>query len=276
MTHEEARIWLIATLKKMNPAYSKLPVPGDEQGQKDMLRILMNICAPSPLSSQFLEIQNAYLRRESILKGIVDERTLGPCAADPRICIWQGDITRLKTDAIVNAANRGMTGCYQPLHGCIDNAIHSAAGLELRWICWRIMQKQGSEEPTGQAKITPGFCLPARNVIHTVGPIVFGGLTDEHRRLLRSCYESCLRIAEENRLRSIAFCCISTGEFMFPPAEAAAIAVRTVRDFLDRQADRYSEIGSYLGGTDNYRGIEKVIFNVFKDSDRKIYEDLLN
>ena len=275
MTHEEARIWLISTLKNMNPAYRKLPVPKDEQGQKDLLRILMNVCAPSPLSAHFLEIQNAYLRRESIMKGIVDERMLTPCESDPRLYIWQGDITRLRTDAIVNAANSGMTGCYQPLHGCIDNAIHSAAGLELRWTCFRIMEKQGHNEPTGRAKITPGFCLPAKYVIHTVGPIVFGGLDDEHRQQLSSCYESCLRLAEENRLKSIAFCCISTGEFMFPAGEAAAIATDTVRSYLDRQSDRYSEIGSYIDGTEPYRGIERVIFNVFKDSDRKLYEDLL-
>ena len=137
------------------------------------------------------------------------------------------------------------------------------------------MEKQGHNEPTGRAKITPGFCLPAKYVIHTVGPIVFGGLDDEHRQHLRSCYESCLRLAEENRLRSIAFCCISTGEFMFPAGEAAAIATDTVRSYLNRQSDRYSEIGSYIDGTEPYRGIEKVIFNVFKDSDRKLYEELL-
>lgn len=279
MTHEEERLILIDKLKGMNPVYRKVPVPADEQGQKDFLRILMNVWMPSQLSREFLDIQNSYLRKESMLKGIVDERTLEPCSRDQRLYIWQGDITRLKVDAITNAANSGMTGCYQPLHACIDNFIHSAAGLELRLECSRIMRIQGYNEPTGRAKITPGYCLPAKFVIHTVGPIVEGGiLTDEHRTLLRSCYRSCLRLAEENRLRSIAFCCISTGIFMFPAEEAAGIAVKTVVDYLDDQAKRYGEIGSYISSEAEkkpYRGIEKVIFNVFKDRDRDIYNNLL-
>ena len=278
MTHEEELLWLITQLKAMNPAYRLVPVPHDEQGRKDLLRMLMNVWMPAPLSSAFLEVQNAYLRRESIMKGIVDERTLEPCGSDPRLYIWQGDITRLKADAIVNAANSGMTGCYVPLHNCIDNFIHTAAGLELRWKCAQIMRKQGYDEPTGRAKITPGYCLPAKYVLHTVGPIVDGALTDEHRDLLRSSYRSCLSLAEENRLESIAFCCISTGVFMFPADEAAHIAVETVRDYLDDQSQRYSEIGSYIGNGNHergYSGIRRVIFNVFKDRDRALYENIL-
>lgn len=277
MTHDEERKWLIIKLKNENPIYRKIPVPSDEQAQKDMLRTLMNLRMPAPVSAEFIEVQNAYFRRESIMKGIVDERTIEPCPLDSRLCIWQGDITRLRVDAITNAANKGMTGCYQPLHNCIDNCIHSAAGIELRLECARQMNLQGHDEPTGQAKITPGYCLPAKYVLHTVGPIVDGELTDAHRALLRSSYRSCLELAERNRLRSIAFCCISTGVFMFPADEAASIAVGTVREYLDTQEARYSEIGTYIGTQDgsSYRGIEKVIFNVFSDRDRMIYERIL-
>lgn len=277
MTHEEERVWLIEKLKAENPGYRKIPVPKPEDAQKDMLRILMNVRMPAPLSAEFVEIQNAYLRKEAMLKGIIDEKMLKPCSTDPRLYIWQGDITRLKVDAITNAANGGMTGCYTPLHNCIDNAIHSAAGLELRQECARIMERQGYEEPAGQAKITSGYCLPAKHVIHTVGPIVHGELNDVHRDLLRSCYRSCLELAEKNRLRSIAFCCISTGIFMFPADKAAGIAVRTVKEYLDEQDGRYGEIGSYIGKNtdDGYRGIEKVIFNVFSDRDLHIYERIL-
>ena len=277
MTHDEERKWLIIKLKNENPIYRKIPVPSDEQAQKDMLRTLMNLRMPAPVSAEFIEVQNAYFRRESIMKGIVDERTIEPCPLDSRLCIWQGDITRLRVDAITNAANRGMTGCYQPLHNCIDNCIHSAAGIELRLECARQMNLQGHDEPTGQAKITPGYCLPAKYVLHTVGPIVDGELTDAHRALLRSSYRSCLELAERNRLKSIAFCCISTGVFMFPADEAARIAVDTVREYLDTQEARYSEIGTYIGTQDgsSYRGIEKVIFNVFSNRDRMIYERIL-
>lgn len=274
MTHEEQRIWLIAKLKAEVPGYSRLQVPRDEDEQRNLLRALMNMRMPRPISEEFLTTQDAYLRRESIMKGIVDELTLEPCESDPRLYIWQGDITRLRVDAIVNAANSGMTGCYQPLHNCIDNCIHSAAGIRLRLECARIMNRQGYEEPTGRAKITPGYCLPAKFVLHTVGPIVSGPLTDEHRELLRSSYRSCLELAAENKLRSVAFCCISTGVFMFPAQEAAKIAVDTVRSFLDEQEARNSEIGSYLN-TDTYKGIEKVIFNVFSDRDLEIYENVL-
>lgn len=282
VTHEEERIWLIEKLKAENPGYRKIPVPADEQTQKDFLRMLMNVRMPHPISAEFREIQDAYLKKENFMKGIVNEKMIEPCSLDPRLCIWQGDITRLGVDAITNAANSGMTGCYQPLHNCIDNCIHSAAGIELRNECARIMNLQGHDEPTGQAKITPGYCLPARYVLHTVGPIVQGPLTDEHRDLLRSSYRSCLELAEKNGLRSVAFCCISTGVFMFPAEEAAHIAVETVREYLDEQDRRYSEVSSYIGsgagqtaGGDTYKGIEKVIFNVFSDRDRQIYENIL-
>ncbi len=261
MEQGEARLWLIEKLKNENPVYAKVPVPKDEQGQKDLLRILMNVRMPKPIGSEFREVQDAYLKREAIIKGIVDAGSLESCRSDSRISIWQGDITRLRADAIVNAANSGMTGCYQPLHNCIDNCIHTAAGLELRWECYRIMQKQGHEEPTGQAKITPGFCLPAKYVLHTVGPIAAGGLTEEHKTLLRSCYLSCLDLASDNGLSNVAFCCISTGIFSFPADKAAEIAVKTVKEWLDSHPEST---------------VKRVIFNVFGDRDRAIYEDILN
>lgn len=271
MNHEEERIWLIERLKNMNPAYRKIQLPRDEKGQKDLLRILMNVWMPAAAPPQdYLDVQNSYLRREAIIKGIVDEKTLTPCSSDPRLFIWQGDITRIKADAIVNAANGALLGCFEPLHGCIDNFIHTAAGLELRWECKKIMDRQGHDEPAGRAKITSGYNLPAANVIHTVGPIVpYGELREEHRKLLRSCYRSCMEIAEENKLRSIVFCCISTGVFMFPAEEAAKIAVDTVIEYLDEQEQRYTN-------NDEYNGIEKVIFDVFSDRDKAIYDSLLN
>ena len=275
MTHEEQRVWLIAKLKAEVPGYRKLKVPEDAQGQRDLLRALLNMRMPRPISEEFLQVQDVYFRRESIMNGIIDEKILEPCKSDPRLYIWQGDITRLRADAIVNAANSGMTGCYQPMHNCIDNCIHSAAGIRLRLECARIMNRQGHEEPTGQAKITPGYCLPAKYVLHTVGPIVHGELTDEHRDLLRSSYRSCLRLAEENKLESVAFCCISTGVFMFPAEEAARIAVDTVRDYLDAQAVKYGEVSSMISGERSYKGVERVIFNVFSDRDRRIYEEIL-
>nr|MCR5023164.1 protein-ADP-ribose hydrolase [Lachnospiraceae bacterium] len=174
------------------------------------------------------------------------------------IYLWQGDITTLRCDAIVNAANSGMTGCYQPCHNCIDNCIHTYAGIQLRNTCADIMEKQGHEEPTGQAKITSGFNLPCKYVLHTVGPIVSGSLTKEHEELLASCYRSCLELADKSGVKSIAFCCISTGVFMFPNKRAAEIAVQTVRDYRKLYGN----------------GIE-VIFNVWKDIDYEIYRELL-
>ena len=211
---------------------------------------------PKAASDEFLKIQDEYLREETRLKGVTDISALTPI--QPDIYLWQGDITTLKCDAIVNAANNQMLGCFCPNHGCIDNAIHTYAGVQLRLDCAELMKKQGHEEPTGQAKITPAYNLPCRFVIHTVGPIVYGRLTDKDCELLRSCYRSCLKVADENSLKSIAFCCISTGEFHFPNERAAEIAIDTVKKY---KAETQSEI--------------KVIFNVFKDTDYKIYRDLL-
>lgn len=230
----------------------------DHAAQRDLLRALMNVRPPRPISEEFLRLQDELLSAEREERGVVDVMTLPAVPSDPRIVLWQGDITRLAADAIVNAANSALLGCFIPCHRCIDNTIHSAAGLQLRAECAALMERQGHPEKTGRAQITAGYNLPARHVLHTVGPIVAGALTDEDRALLASCYRSCLSLAAEHGLRSVAFCCISTGEFHFPNAAAAEIAVREVRVFL-REND----------------SIERIIFNVFKDEDRAIYERLL-
>lgn len=231
-------------------------IPQDEEEQKRLLRGLMNVRYPKKCAPAFLQIQDEYLKEEIAGKGITDCEDLIPAAEG--LYIWQGDITTLRCDAIVNAANSGMTGCYVPNHSCIDNCIHTFAGMELRWTCAEIMGRQGHEEPTGKAKITPAFNLPCRYVLHTVGPIVQGWLTERDCELLKSCYRSCLSLAREYGLKSVAFSCISTGVFCFPAEKAAEIAVETVKEF---QAEN--------------PGIDKVIFNVFKDEDKRIYERLL-
>ena len=229
----------------------------EEADQRRLLRSLMNVRPPMPLSLDYLAAQDTLLAAEREEKGIVTVEKL-PQTAIPGIYLWQGDITRLAADAIVNAANATLLGCFCPCHGCIDNAIHSAAGLQLRGECNKLMKKQGYEEPPGRAKLTKAYNLPAKYVLHTVGPIISGKLTDGNRRALHSCYLSCLTLAAQKGLRNIAFCCISTGEFHFPNREAAQIAVEAVREFLGRDSS----------------GIE-VVFNVFKDADYKIYRELL-
>lgn len=256
MTQSERRLYLITELKKENPQYAELPVPSDTAEQKHLLRALFNVRMPKAASDEFLKTQDEYLRGETRLKGVTDISALSPI--QPDIYLWQGDITTLRCDAIVNAANNQMLGCFCPNHGCIDNAIHTYAGVQLRLACAELMKKQGHEEQTGHAKITPAHNLPCRFVIHTVGPIVYGRLTDKDCELLRSCYRSCLKVADENGLKSIAFCCISTGEFHFPNERAAEIAIDSVKKY---KAETQSEI--------------KVIFNVFKDTDYKIYRELL-
>ena len=233
-----------------------MKVPDDEQGQKQLLRALFNVRLPAPIGADFLEVQDEYLKEENRLKGITSLADLTP--VQDGLYIWQGDITTLKCDAIVNAANSAMTGCYQPCHGCIDNCIHTYAGIQLRNACAAIMNRQGHEEPTGAAKITPAYNLPCEYVLHTVGPIISGPLTDKDRMQLASCYRECLKLADENEVGSIAFCCISTGVFHFPNDEAARIAVDTVKQYRN-------ETGSKI----------EVIFNVWKDIDNRIYHELL-
>ena len=256
MSQSEKRLFLIQSLLKERPEYRDLSIPAEPDSQRQLLRGLMNIRAPQNANADFLKTQDAYLQDETAAKGVTDITDLTP--VQPGLYLWQGDITTLKCDAIVNAANSGMTGCYIPNHRCIDNAIHTFAGVELRLACAELMEQQGRPEPAGKAKITPAFNLPCRYVLHTVGPIIDGRVTQRDRELLASCYRSCLELAAENSLESVAFCCISTGEFHFPNELAAEIAVRTVKDFLKKQTS-----------------VKKVIFNVFKDLDKAIYEKLL-
>ena len=254
MKQTERRVYLIEYL--LAERGERIEIPNDAYNQKRLLRSLFNIRMPKETSEDFLQIQDVYLQEENRRKGITDIADLQPVQDDTYL--WQGDITTLRCDAIVNAANSQMLGCFRPCHGCIDNAIHTFAGVQLRRNCNEIMQKQGHNEPTGQAKITPAYNLPCKYVLHTVGPIVSGRLTEEHCELLKSCYLSCLKLAEKNSCKSIAFCCISTGVFGFPQREAAQIAVDTVK--------RYKE--------ENHSDI-KVIFNVFKDDDYAIYNEIL-
>ena len=254
MTQTKRRLFLIEYL--LSESGERIGIPTDEYNQKRLLRSLFNIRMPKDTSAEFLKIQDAYLQEENRRKGITDLADLEP--VQDGIYLWQGDITTLKCGAVVNAANSQMLGCFNPCHGCIDNAIHTFAGIQLRRDCNEIMHEQGHDEPTGQAKITPAYNLPCRYIIHTVGPIVSGKLNVQHCELLKSCYLSCLKLAEENGVDSIAFCCISTGVFGFPKREAAKIAVDTVKEYKE---EKRSDI--------------KVIFNVFKDSDLAIYREVL-
>lgn len=267
MTREERVSSLIEYLKNENEGYAALQEPVDYNEKRRLLRSLMNVRWPGEASERYIKEQDELLRAEAEEKGSVSledipavseiYRCTGIKNAD-RISIWQGDITRLSVDAIVNAANSQLLGCFVPCHGCIDNAIHSAAGIQLRNECAEIMDRQGHEEPTGKAKITKGYNLPAKYVLHTVGPIVGGQVTEKQKEELKSCYLSCLKLAEKEGLKSVAFCCISTGEFHFPNKLAAQIAVETV--------DRYLSSSK----------LERVIFNVFKDEDLNLYKKLMN
>lgn len=232
-----------------------ISIPTDSKEQFDLYRSLVNIRPAKKISAEYLRAEDSFLQRLTAQKGITDIADLQPI--ENKIYLWKGDITTLKCDAIVNAANSGMTGCYHPCHNCIDNCIHTFAGVRLRLKCAEIMEIQGHEEPTGTAKITSAYDLPCQYVIHTVGPIVQGRLTEKHCELLKSCYQSCLELAVQSGIKSIAFCCISTGVFGFPQDKAAEIAVQTVREFLLTH------------------DIE-VIFNVFTEKDYKIYSRLLD
>lgn len=247
--------YLIEYLLKEDPQYSEMEIPSDLQGKRELFRALRNVRWPKPISEDFLRLQDEELQAQLLEKGVVE-------LPNVPLQIWQGDITRLKVDAIVNAANSQMLGCFHPLHKCIDNAIHSAAGVQLREECHQLMLQQGHEEPTGQAKITKAYNLPCRYVIHTVGPIIPTGIpTQFQKEQLASCYRSIMACAEENHLESIAFCCISTGEFRFPNQLAAEIAVRTVKDYLTAYPDC---------------SVKQVVFNVFKDIDKGTYQQELS
>lgn len=256
MNQNERREWLIRYLLEEQPGrYAQCAIPANADEQFHLLRGLLNLRPPMPASAEFLHIQDAFLQEEIRKKGITDADTLEDSNG---IAVWRGDITTLRCDAIVNAANSAMLGCFCPNHGCIDNAIHTFAGVQLRLACARLMEAQEADEPTGSAKITPAFNLPARYVLHTVGPIVHGHVTRQNAEQLASCYRACLDLATENQLRSVAFCCISTGEFHFPNDLAARIAVQTVTEC---EAVKRKQI--------------RVIFNVFKAYDEQIYRQLL-
>lgn len=256
MTQNDRRKYLITELLKEQPEYSNVIIPKNETDQKKLLRALFNVRLPLPISDEFLVVQDEYLQEEIAQKGITSIDDLEPIKPD--IYLWQGDITTLKCDAIVNAANSQMLGCFCPNHGCIDNAIHTFSGVQLRLKCAEIMKNQGKDEETGKAKITPAYNLPCKYILHTVGPIVTGKLTKKDCELLRSCYRSCLALADEYKLNSVAFCCISTGEFCFPNDKGAKIAIETVGEYKKLTISKI-----------------KVIFNVFKNSDYEIYREYL-
>lgn len=257
MKQNERLLWLIQYLLSENPRYNKVEIPDNTEEQFNLYRALVNVRMPECISDAYLSVEDEYLRTEICHKGITHISELQQLCDD--IYLWQGDITTIDADAIVNAANNRLLGCFCPCHACIDNCIHTFAGVRLRLKCNEIMQMQGIKEPTGRAKITPAYNLPSKYVIHTVGPIISGILTKKDKELLASCYYECLKKADEYNLDSIAFCCISTGEFHFPNDKAARIAVDTVKKYK-------SEINSKI----------KVIFNVFKDKDYKIYRELLH
>ena len=246
MTQEERRIYLLKELLMEQTQYADIMIPEEEQAQRQLLRALFNIRMPQITDRRFLDIQDAYLQEEIRQKGITDIAELTPLKDG--IYLWRGDITTLRCDAIVNAANSQMLGCFCPNHGCIDNAIHTYSGVQLRAACAEIMDRQGHEERTGEAEITSAYNLPCKYVLHTVGPVIHGRVTDRDKELLASCYRSCMELAERNGAQNIAFCCISTGE----------IAVKTVQKYR-RQTNS---------------GME-VIFNVFKETDYNIYRKLL-
>ena len=244
--------WLCRYLLDENPRYRQVSLPGSLQERRDLFRALMNVRPPMPASEEFLQVQDEELQVQLAEKGVVE-------LAGQSLREWQGDITRLKVDAIVNAANSQMLGCFVPLHRCIDNAIHSAAGVQLRLACEEMMH--GTEEPTGSARITSGFNLPAKYVIHTVGPIVTTSRPLRQQEVqLASCYSSCLDLADRHGLESIAFCCISTGEFRFPNDRACDIAVSTVRSWMASHPES---------------SVKTVIFNTFKDIDHELYQNAL-
>lgn len=278
MTQEERRIYLIKELLKEDNGSAGLylgltpgneggfVIPEDEKGQRNLLRSLMNVRGPFPVSDEFLKVQDEYLKERNRERGITELSDIPPIEnssfsiPNSELYLWQGDITTLKVDAIVNAANSALLGCFTPLHICIDNCIHTFAGIQLRLACNELMEKQGKPEATGLCKITPAFNLPSKYVLHTVGPIIRTAVGPRDKVLLSNCYKNCLQKASENGLESVAFCCISTGVFRFPADLAAQIAVETVKTWLNENADST---------------VKKVVFNVFGGKDLEIYKRVL-
>lgn len=268
MNYDEALNILVRKLAVENKAAQNMRIPADLNGKRSLLRALINIRLPKQIHPDLLKMQDMILSAERDEKSIINPDDL-PSVPDEyktfdfplaqKLVLWKGDITTLAADAIVNAANLKLLGCFIPHHKCIDNAIHSAAGIQLRLECNEIMQKQGHDESIGETKITKGYNLPSKYVIHTVGPIIDGVVTAKHEKLLSSCYIACLeKIKEYADIRTLAFCCISTGEFRFPKAEAARIAVRTVCHWLTFFPD----------------AVDRVIFNVFTQEDFNEYANI--
>ena len=263
-TQDQRLDYLVEAFKADSGEYKDLPTPTDRDGKRRILRSLMNIRMPKYLPDSVLEVQDKYLAGRAAEKGIVQVSDI-PIMRDS-LSIWQGDITRLAVDAIVNAANSQMLGCFVPMHTCIDNCIHSFAGIQLRLACARQMERlrkqygEDYEQPTAIPMLTDAYNLPAKKVVHIVGPIVDGTLTPAHEKALADCYRNTLDLCADNGLRSVAFCCISTGVFRFPNQRAAEIAVHTVTQWL----------------AEHKGSMERIIFNVFKDEDRAIYESLLS
>ena len=269
MTQNERLDLLVEEFKEDSVQYRNLETPKDTESKKRILRSLMNIRMPKMMPASVLQVQDEYLQGRIRENGIVTLNEIPTIAnqgsnhafAD-KLSIWQGDITRLAVDAIVNAANSQMLGCFIPMHTCIDNCIHTFAGIQLRAECDRQMRKlraeYGSdyEQPTAVPMLTDGYNLPAKKVVHIVGPIVQGRLTKDLEQDLSDCYKNTLDLCLENELKSVAFCCISTGVFRFPNKRAAEIAVKTVTDWMKQHP----------------KALERVIFNVFKDEDKAYYE----
>lgn len=272
MNQNERLDYLVEQFKEDSVQYQDLETPADPAGKKRILRSLMNIRMPRRMAPSVLAVQDEYLKERNRENGIVQISDI-PTIADQgsrhphadSISIWQGDITRLAADAIVNAANSQMLGCFIPMHTCIDNCIHTYAGIQLRAECDRQMRilrskyGQDYEQPTAVPMLTDAYNLPAKKIIHIVGPIVQYELKPELEKDLADCYLNTLDMCLNKDLKSVAFCCISTGVFRFPNKRAAEIAVQTVNDWMKKHP------GS----------MERVIFNVFKDEDKKYYEELI-
>lgn len=259
MNNKEELNYLLGHLISEKEEYNNIIIPNSYTGKKELLRVLMNIRPPTYISDDFLKVQNSFLKNEIESKGIIDLSKIDECSNFEKISLWKGDITGLKVDGIVNAANSKLLGCFEPGHYCIDNTIHSFAGIQLRNECDEIMKKQGFREPVGKAKITKAYNLPSKFILHTVGPKISGKLSENGEKQLKSCYISCFNLANINNLKSLAFSCISTGEFKFPKNKAAKIAISTIIDLLKKP-----------------NSFERIIFNVFSDEDYRIYKNYFN
>ena len=261
----EKLVYLIDYLLKENKNIKTNKIPNDEESKKKLYRSLCNIREPKPIDEKYIQIENEYLQEElnkkkvtkvETIKTVLDIFPNSSLKHKDKICLWEGDITTLEIDAIVNAGNSQGIGCFLPLHSCIDNQVNSNAGVLLRLECNEIMKKKNYNLETSEAIYTRGYNLPSKYVIQTVGPIIYGKVTEVEEKQLTNCYVNSLKLAMKIGIKNIAFPCISTGEFRFPKNQASRIAIATVEQFLHKYADEF----------------EKVVFNVFREDDYKIYE----